>query len=310
MCLVKQPYEVSKTFFLKALLYGQPGLGKSTAGASMPKPLLIDCDGGIHRLAPQHRPQFLPVQSYAEVLEVLASKEIEPFETIVFDTAGKLLDYMDAWIIKNNPKEGRKDGALTLQGYGTRKREFINLLKRISVMGKHLVFIAHEREERDGDTKIIRPEIGGSSGNDLIKELDLVGYMEAVGKKRTISFSPCEKYYAKNSARINDLMEIPELVAGKPNEFMTKIVDRCIESLNEESEIGATYDKLMKEIGKEINAVKDTKTANTMLKKLSEMEHIWDSKIKAWDMLQIRAGELSITFDKGAKAYVESKTAA
>ena len=310
MSLVKMPYEMSNVFNLKALIYGQPGLGKSTLGVSMPKPLLIDCDGGIHRLAPQHRPPFLPVQSYQEVLDVLASKEIEPFETIVFDTAGKLLDYMDAWIIKNNPKEGRKDGALTLQGYGTRKREFINLLKRVSVMGKHLVFIAHEREERDGDNKTIRPEIGGSSGADLIKELDLVGYMEAVGRKRTISFAPCEKYYAKNSARINDLLEIPELTNGKPNEFMGSIVKRCIEALNEESETAAQYDKLMKEIGEQVNAVKDAKTANAMLKKLSEMDHIWDSKIRAWEMMQVRAAELNLTYNKEGKAYESAKTAA
>ena len=50
-------------------------------------------------------------------------------------------------------------------------------------MGKHLVFLKHEKEEKEGDNKIIRPEIEGSFGSDLIKELDLVGYMEAIRKK-------------------------------------------------------------------------------------------------------------------------------
>lgn len=49
-------------------------------------------------------------------------------------------------------------------------------------MGKSVIFVAHEREEKVGDEKQIRPEIGGSSAGDLIKELDLVGYMEAIGK--------------------------------------------------------------------------------------------------------------------------------
>jgi len=307
MSLIKMPYEVSNEFYLKALIYGQPGLGKSTLSVSMPKPVLIDCDNGIHRIRPEHRSPFLPVSSYQEVLDVLASPEIKEFDTIIFDTAGKLLDYMDAWIIKNNPKEGRRDGALTLQGYGTRKREFINLLKRVSVMGKHLVFVAHEREERDGDNKVIRPEIGGSSGGDLIKELDLVGYMEAIGKKRTISFAPCEKYYAKNSARINDLLEVPELTNGKPNNFMAGIVDRCIEALNEESVQVKAYNELMDSIGKEINAINDVKSANAMLKKLGTMEHIWDSKMRAWEMMQIRAGELGLTYLKEKKSYEYEK---
>lgn len=303
MSLIKMPYEVSNEFYLKALIYGQPGLGKSTLSVSMPKPVLIDCDNGIHRIRPEHRPPFLPVSSYQEVLDVLASPEIKEFDTIIFDTGGKLLDYMAAWIIQSDPKKGRKDGQLTMQGYGVRKYEFINLLKRLMTMKKHVVFVAHEKEEKDGDTRYIRPEMGGSSGADLIKELDLVGYMEAVGRKRTVSFTPSEKYYAKNSARLQDMIEVPELTNGRKNDFMAGVVVKCREALQEESEQVKVYNDLMETIGKDINAVKDAKTANAMMKKLGETEHIWDSKMRAWEMMQIRAGELELTWNKEKKSY-------
>lgn len=99
---------------------------------------------------------------------------------------------MSTYIIQQDNRLGKRDGSLTLQGFGARKIMFINFLKRVSMMGKHVIFVAHEREEKDGDIRIVRPEIGGSSAGDLIKELDLVGYMQAIGNKRTISWTPQE----------------------------------------------------------------------------------------------------------------------
>jgi hypothetical protein len=302
------PNEVGKDFFLKALIYGQPGLGKSTLAISAPNPVLIDCDNGVHRIAASHRVPFLPVKSYEEVLAVINSNDIAQFETIVIDTAGKLLDYMSAYIIKENPKMGRKDGALTLQGYGVRKYEFINLLKMVSTKGKHLIFVAHEYEDKSNETKVVRAEVGGSSGGDLIKELDLVGYMEAIGKKRTISFAPCEKYYAKNSARMTDMLEIPTLTNGTANTFMTQIIDRCKAVFAEESEQANVYNNIITGLSEIISKVKDVKTANAALSEIGKAAHQWDSKMKAWTMLQAKAAELKLTFDKEGKKYVSPKS--
>lgn len=305
MSLIKMPYEVSNEFYLKALLYGQPGIGKSTLAISAPKAVLIDCDNGVHRIAASHRVPFLPVSSYDDVLSVL-SDDLAAYDTIVIDTAGKLLDYMATWIIKNNPKMGRTDGALTLQGYGVRKYEFISLLKRVSTMGKHLIFVAHELEDRNGDDKCIRPEVGGSSGGDLIKELDLVGYMEALGRKRTVSFIPCDKYYAKNSARLDDVLEIPDLANGNPNILMTRIIEKCREVLKEESEQVKEYNSLIEEITKDIKSVKTAKQANELLKRLSEYDHMWDSRVKAWVLLKIRMESLEIIYNAEKKEFEQN----
>lgn len=306
MSLLKQPYEMTKEFCLKALIYGQPGLGKSTLACSMPNPVLIDCDNGIHRLKASHRPVFLPVAGYDEVLEVLNSKDIEPFKTIIIDTAGKLLDYMDKWVIKQNPKDGRSNGQLSLQGYGSRKREFIRLLKQVSTMGKHIIFVAHEIEQRDGDSRFIRPEIGGSSGGDLIKELDLVGYMEAIGKKRTISFTPTEKYYAKNSAGMYDAITYPELSAGQTNDFMAKeILGKVLSSLNEESEQLKEYNQLMDSIAEVINSADSQEKLNEAIELIGKQTQIWDSRLRSWNMLVKQAATIGLKYDKDAKQFVE-----
>jgi len=303
MSLLKMPYEMSTEFFMRALVYGQPGIGKSTLSLSMPNPVLIDCDNGVHRIAPKHRVPFLQVKNYGEIGQVLSGPDMDDFDTIVIDTAGKLLDYMGVWIIKNNPKMGRKDGALTLQGFGARKYEFINLLKRVSTMGKHLIFVAHEIETNHGDDRIIRPEVGGSSGADLIKELDLVGYMEALGRKRTISFAPCSKYYAKNSARIEDALEVPDLNKGFPNNFMATIVERCEDALQEESEKLIEYNKLMETLKKGMADISNADEANEQIKLLSKTDHIWDSRMKSWVLLQEKAEQCGLKYNKETKKF-------
>ena len=81
--MLKQPYEIkSDNKKLSGLVYGQPGSGKSTLALSMPTPVFIDADNGVHRLDLRHRVPTLQVTSYQEVLDLINSPEIKPFETI------------------------------------------------------------------------------------------------------------------------------------------------------------------------------------------------------------------------------------
>ena len=50
MGLIKKPNELTVKNALSALIYGQPGMGKTTLALSSPQPLLLDFDGGVHRV--------------------------------------------------------------------------------------------------------------------------------------------------------------------------------------------------------------------------------------------------------------------
>ena len=153
------------------LIFGQPGIGKSTLGYSAKDPLLLDLDQGAHRAA--NRRDTLKVTTWADVAELAESRAaLEPYATVVVDTVGRLLDLIAADIIEANPKNAR-DGALTLQGYGVLKTRFRTWLTQIRTWGKDVVLLAHHREEKDGDLTILRPDIIGASYGEVHQERGL-----------------------------------------------------------------------------------------------------------------------------------------
>lgn len=305
--LFKQPSELEVDQTIKALIYGQPGLGKSTLALSAPSPVLLDFDGGIKRVNGAFHCPTLQVKSWDMVIEAM-KEDLSVFKTIVIDTAGKMLDYMSAFIIKSDPKMAQRDGSLSLKGYGVRKTMFVNFLSQCSMMGKHLIFVAHEREEKDGETRIVRPEIGGSSAGDLIKELDLVGYMQAIGNERTISWSPTEKFYAKNTCNLPSMQKIPVIIdaSGKiigQNNFFAGIFHSYAEYLRQQAAIGEEYNALLDVIRENVDMIVDAESANEISATVGKLQHIWDSKLKAGLMIRSKCNELGLKLNKTTKMY-------
>lgn len=307
MSLIKKPHELKVQTTIKALLYGQPGIGKTTTALSAPSPLLLDFDNGIHRVNPMHQGDTVQISSWEDVENVL-DEDLSSYKTLVIDTAGKMLDYMSAYLIKNDPKLAKRDGSLQLQGYGARKVMFINFLKKVAMMGKHLVFVAHDKEEKDGDQKIIRPEIGGSSAGDLVRELDLVGYMEAIGKKRTASFDPCEKFYGKNTCDLPPRIELPD-VTEKANILLTQIFADYHKSLDKRRKLAGEYSDLMDLIRGNVEDVTDAEGANNFVDWIQELTHIWDSKLQSAMLLRDKTNELKLKMNKD-KRYEDPQPAA
>ena len=310
MTLFKNPNELTINSTIKMLIYGQPGIGKTTIALSSPSPVLFDFDGGVSRINKAHQCPTLQVESWEQALDALT--EIEKggvdCKTIVIDTAGKMLDYMSDYIMRNDPKMKMRDGSLALRGYGQRKVMFVNLLKRVGMMGKHIVFVAHEKEDKDGETRIVRPDMSGSSLGDLLKELDLVGYMQAYGKDRTICWSPAERYYAKNTCNLPSYEKVPAIIDEQggitgENNFLSATFDNYAAYLKAQAEIGENYTALVEQITADVAAIKDAETADTFVAKMCKYEHIWDSKARARVLLKARTDELGLTYNKATKHY-------
>ena len=195
--MIRKPAEMVNTENrFRVLIAGYPGIGKTTLGLSAPKPLLIDVDFGINRTMASVRKDYIQPESYEELLNDLKG-DLSDYETIVIDTGGKLLDLMKAYVIKNDIKNAKKDGTLSLQGYGAVGREFSRFMNYIYFdLRKHCVIIFHAVEEKQDEETKLRILVEGSTKNTVWQNVELGGFIEMRGNKKTIGFDNCERYFA------------------------------------------------------------------------------------------------------------------
>lgn len=310
MSLLKNPSELPPTLTFSGMIYGQPGIGKSTLSLSAPNPVMIDADNGMKRVEPRFRVPSLPMHKYSDVLTLMNGSELDPYQTIVIDTMGKFLDRIGDYVMQENPKNRQGDGSLSQKGWGAVKQEFQKFLRLAQGKGKNLVFVAHEREEKDGDAKKLRPDISGSSGKDIVKELDFMGYMEKRAGKCVISFNPDESFYAKNSLKLPQYMEVPNPDVTGVNDFIIKnIVERSVERMSEEIAQNEKYDAVIAGGAAKIEAVKDAKTADEALKFIADTPAMWDSQRVLKHKLNEKVKAVGLVYDKDKKAFKKDTAA-
>lgn len=236
--MIKKPAEmINETNKFRVLIAGYPGIGKTTLGLSAPKPLLIDVDFGINRVMASARKDYIQPESYQELLNDLKG-DLSDYETIVIDTGGKLLELMKAYVIKNDIKNAKKDGTLSLQGYGAVGREFTRFMNYIYFdLRKHCVIIFHAVEEKQDEETKLRILVEGSTKNTVWQNVELGGFIEMRGNKKTIGFDNCERYFAKSSFGIKGNHIIPELDGNIPNDFLTRLFEQANKNIQEESKV-------------------------------------------------------------------------
>ena len=253
------------------LIYGQPGVGKSSLALSMPNPLLIDTDNGIARVQAEHRCDTVQVESYQDVIDVI-QEDLSEYDSIVIDTFGNLVKFMlKHFADQPGANLVTKGGTYNIKIWGLVKAEFGNLTFKLKSMKKNLLFVAHQNESKDGEQTYIRPKSQGSAIEDVIEMLDFMGYCEMLGKRRSISFSPCDRYYAKNSIKLDDYIQIPILEQNTPNNFMVDyIIKPSVERRKTEQLEHAKDDKAIA-LGKE-EILLGLDNPNAVIAKFKEMD--------------------------------------
>jgi len=309
MSLIKKPSQLKnenillKGILLKGLIYGQPGIGKTTIALSSPNPLLIDFDNGLKRVDTQYQKDSVQVESYKNLLDVLNSEEIKNYDTIIIDTLGKMIDKIGDYLAILNPKIKQSDGQLAMKGWGAVKLEFQTLLKLLDSKRKSVIFIAHEKEDKENDKVIKRPDVAGSSGKDVVKELDFMGYMSMHGNKRTIDLMPNEAFYAKNSLGLDGFLEFPILKGI--NEFLSKnIFEKYQNKVKEDCILREQYNDLIAIIDDRIQNLKNSQDVNDYYAtEYNKLQKIWSSVEYEKQKLAAKVKELGLTFNKESKIF-------
>jgi hypothetical protein len=283
------------------LLFGQPGICKSSLGYSAKDPLLLDFDKGAHRAA--NRRDTLVINSWTDVKELMESADqLDPYGTLTVDTVGRCLDVMTAHIAATDPKKA-PGGNLSQQGWGVLKTNFRTWIANLRTKGKDVLLIAHDKEDKDGDTRIVRPDIVGGSYGEVMKVADFVGYVYMNGRDRVLDFNPTDRWIGKNPG---GWAPFPVPPIGKAQSFMAELFDKGREALGAISEESA-----------QITQQVDTWRANiaklTTPKQLNEQMPIIKAIVtpivqaQAAKLLMDRGAELKLSFDKDAKKFSAPK---
>lgn len=274
---LQYPHEQKMSTSYVAMVYGKPGVGKTTLAVSAKNPVILDFDRGLGRI---DNPNFwipkLEISDYQEVTEFLKSKEIDMFDTIIIDTVSSCVDCMTMFLLETNQKIAetnkksdkisQSNGALTLRGFSELRAMIANFTRLLRSKNKNVIFVAHEKEEDDGEAhKVIRPDLGqGSGGRELIKFTDILGYMSIEGGKTMLTVKPYDdKIIGKNSFGLPNKMEISNPNDIGRNVWFQSVIDKFLEKKADNvKKMRTCYD----DICDKINSIIDEDTCNDVYK--------------------------------------------
>lgn len=286
------------------IIAGVPGIGKTTLALSSPKPLLVDLDDGLDRVEASFRKDRIVCKDYDELMSDL-NTDLSDYETIVIDTGGKLLNFLKPVVIKQDAKNGQRNGELSLKGYGAVKKLFSNFVNFVKGKNKNLIMIFHASEVNlSNDVVGLRIRIEGSSKDEVWDDMDLGGFVEMIGNERHISFSNNDRFYAKGTHGITGSWKIPTLKVGSENNFITNLFAAYNNNLKQETDQYNAYLKVM-EYKSTIDQLSTLESVKNAFKHIQEIEHILSSKTELWFALTEKAKSLGFKYDKTTNNFIE-----
>lgn len=217
--------------FVRVLLQGPPGAGKTATACQFPGVYVADLDmnlaGPIRWLNRTGKPLPLgydvidrdetgkevdPSARYGRLVKCLQTAVADPtVQTIVVDSATKLSDYMIAEVL-------RQQGAqqMTIQHWGFYLAMWKKFISQLSVQRKHFVLVSHERVEKDEVDQSLKyfVMIPGQMGNiigSLFTDVWRCEVAEKAGIPPTYAFNvrtmPSYRFNLKNSLDLPPVFE-------------------------------------------------------------------------------------------------------
>ena len=300
MSLIKKPNELDVQTKIKALIYGQAGMGKTTLALSAPKPLLLDFDNGVNRVNFEHQKDTVQIKSFQEALDVL-NEDLSDYESIVVDTIGKMMDFIITKVCgTSNPR---------IQDWGRINQEFTGFVRIASSLNKNIIFVAHRDVRKEGEENVFVPAVREKTYSAIVTELDLLGYMDMNKNVRQITFNPTNKNDGKNTCNLPALIAIPDVIdkygVATKNTFLDyAIIGQFNKNQANRKILVEKYSMILDSIKNDISKIKTAKEATEFISKIDTYEHVGSTLQQAKVMLHSKATELGFKYvkDKGYDA--------
>ena len=310
MGLIKKSNEIAIQRNVKMMVYGQAGMGKTTLALSAPKPLLLDFDNGVKRVNNAHLADvgIVQINNWQEVVTLLTTEaaDLQPFETIVVDTIGKMMDF-----IITHRCGGRQP---RVQDWGTINSDFKWFVNALSSLGKHIIFVAHRDTRKEGDDTVFVPALREKSYNSIVTELDLLGYLEMKNEngvqKRSITFDPTSRNDGKNTCQLDGVMYLNTILDknGQPtqaNDFIQKrIIEKYQGMIAVKEQARQEYNRVKQEIEDSCATITDANGCNYFIEHIGDYKDMGNSIILyARDLFSKKVKTLKVKYNKDTKKY-------
>lgn len=303
--LIKMPAQLEQKKTIAMLLYGQPGMGKTTLACSAPDAVLFDFDGGVSRLRFEHQVPTVPVGSWETAMEALRELESAPgqFKTIVVDTLSKMVDCIVTSICgTQQPK---------IQQWGMVNAKFRTFLRGVQSLGLNVVFVAQRAVEKDGDVTRYVPDVRAGNYKDVVCDLDLIGYMEVVDVRgvntRRVTFNPSPRSEGKNSGGFEPYYDLQELPQGIR---CTWLEDRFAEYVARQTAIdeqrrqsASEGQQMLAEFGEMLKGCNDAMSVNELCAWVKDRRPVGDAKLRMSEAVKAKVAELGLKRNKETKLY-------
>ncbi len=237
--------DIETSEMVKSLIFGPPGTGKTLLSCLAPKPLVINCEGGLLCLDKfKHHPEVRDIdvmtpktiKDIQEVWDDLYENKLT-YETVILDSLSEIQKMSLDEILEDPKRKGDKDDA-TLKDYSKNTVQIRKLVRAFRDLDINVVMTCldmESKDEHDGTLRIM-PALTPKLSVEVMGYMDTVGYLmasqDAEGKPvRKLLTQPWGKYQAKDrSGKLGMGMTNPTMydLANRINgveipEFVNKI---------------------------------------------------------------------------------------
>lgn len=194
--IIKKASQAKKEGNILCIVYGPPGVGKTTLVETLPNPLLIDLERGFAVLKKDI--DVAACDTWKDVTDALTAAVKGGYESVMIDSITRMIDLLTEEILKKNNLR-----ILRIQDYGEIATKITRLVWDLKVKYKlNVVLVAHATEEADtdGGTTYTKPLLSPKSlGVKLPAAADLLAYMVAAKDgTRKLFVQPTDRFNAKN----------------------------------------------------------------------------------------------------------------
>lgn len=132
---------------IKMVLFGGPGVGKSTFASKAPNPLFLTTDGNFEWLGLPDK-NHIRLSTYNQfkltVNDLINTNKYDEFNTVIVDLTEDLYVWAEYEFCKKNNIEHIGDYKSMGAGYSVVRRDFFAQISKLISVDKHVILISHE----------------------------------------------------------------------------------------------------------------------------------------------------------------------